>query len=196
VRRIAALVLAAGRSTRMGGANKLTLPLRGAPLVCHAVDALYGTSVSEIVVVTGHDEAAVRAALRDRGVSFTHNPDYASGMGSSIAAGIAVVADADAVLLCLGDMPAVPAIVVEALIAAFTTPDAIVLPVHEGRRGHPVLFGSSHFPALRALSGDRGARDILAAASSDVIEIGCEDPGIHHDVDTPADLAGSIADEL
>jgi molybdenum cofactor cytidylyltransferase len=196
VKRIAALVLAAGRSTRMGAANKLTLPLRGEPLVCHAVDTLYGTSVSEIVVVTGHEAAAVRAALHDRDVSFTHNADYASGMASSIAAGIAVVADADAVLLCLGDMPAVPPIVVEALIAAATTPDTIVLPVHEGRRGHPVLFGSGHFPALRALTGDRGARDVLTAASEDIIEIGCEDPGIHRDIDTAEDLAGASRGEL
>ncbi len=191
MKRIAALVLAAGQSTRMGDANKLTLPLRGEPLVCHAVDALYGTSVSEIVVVTGHDEAALRAALGDRSVSFVHNPSYAGGMATSISAGIAVVADADAALLCLADMPAVPALVIEALIAAFTSPDAIVLPVFAGRRGHPVLFGANHFPALRALSGDRGARDVLAEASSDVIEVGCEAPGIHQDIDTPEDLARS-----
>jgi molybdenum cofactor cytidylyltransferase len=175
----------------MGAENKLTLPLHGEALVCHAVDALYGTSVSEIVVVTGHEAEAVRSALVDRSVSFVHNPEFGSGMASSIAAGIAVVADADAALVCLGDMPRVPALVIEALIAAFRTHDTVVLPVEGGRRGHPVLFGANHFPALRALTGDRGARDLLAAERDHVIEVGCEAAGIHQDIDTPADLAAT-----
>ena len=191
--RVAALVLAAGSSTRMGEVNKLTLEVEDVPLVCRAVDALYGTSVSEIIVVTGHDEAAVRAALGDRAVSFVHNERHAEGMGTSIAAGIAVVADADAALVCLGDMPDVPSVVIESLIATASESaaplDVIVVPTHDGRRGHPVLFGAHHFPALRALEGDRGAREVLEREAAHVIEVGCDDPGVRRDVDTQDDLS-------
>ena len=186
--RIAALVLAAGSSTRMGEGNKLTMPLRGKPLVCHAVDALYETSVTEIVVVTGHDADAVRAALGDRSVSFVHNERHREGMGSSIAAGIATVADADAVLICLGDMPDIPPVVIETMIATLESDTSIVVPVQDGRRGHPVLFGSAWLLELRALTGDRGARDLLDREASNLTLVACEDPGVHRDIDTPRDL--------
>ena len=186
--RIAALVLAAGRSTRMGVINKLVAPLRGKPLVVHTLDALYATSVSEIVVVTGHDAAAVERAIGERAVSFVHNERYAEGMGGSIAAGVATLADADGVLICLGDMPDIPSLVVEALIAAYDGPERIVVPMHAGRRGHPVLFGSAWLLELRGLRGDCGARDLLAQTEEHQTLVACEDPGIHRDVDTPADL--------
>jgi len=185
---VTALVLAAGRSTRMGESNKLTLDLDGKPLLCHAVDTLLATSVDEIHVVTGHEADSVRACLAGRRVSFVHNPDYASGMASSIAAGIRTVANADAILLCLGDMPDLPANVVEALIAAFDTADAIVLPVCDGRRGHPVLFGAAHFASLEKLSGDRGARDLLDRGDVRIVEVATDQIGVHRDVDTPRDL--------
>lgn len=186
--RIAAIVLAAGRSTRMGDANKLTLPLGGKPLVCHVVDTLLASDVGAVHVVTGHEAQAVEQALADRPVSFVHNPDFATGMASSIAAGIRAVADADAALLCLADMPDLSVSTVAALLRAWDAADVIALPVRGGRRGHPVLFGAAHFEALRRLRGDRGARDLLACAAPHIVEVQTADPGVHFDVDTPDDL--------
>ena len=185
--RVAAIVLAAGRSTRMGDANKLTLDWRGQPLVARVVDALASTSVDRVCVVTGHQADEVSGALAGREVELVPNPDHATGMASSIAAGIRAVADAEAALICLGDMPEVSASTIERLVAAWDGPGTIAVPVHGARRGHPVLFGRDHFPALEALVGDRGARSLLDQGS--VLEVPVDDPGIHHDVDTPEDLA-------
>ena len=199
---IRALVLAAGTSTRMGRVNKLTADLHGKPIVARVVDALLLSRVDEIVVATGHEETGVRDAVwvgtrgrsRADDIQFLFNPNFASGMASSIAAGVpAPIEDeesADGLLICLGDMPGITSNVVNALISSFMSEKQIVVPTHAGRRGHPVLFGSRYFPALRKLVGDGGARALLADAAENVVEVESDEPGILWDVDTPEDLAG------
>ena len=190
-RRIAAIVLAAGRSERMGAANKLTLELGGTALVLRSVDAALGADVAPVLVVTGSDAESVRDALGSRHADFVHNADHAEGMGTSIAAGArALPGDIDAALLCLGDMPRVAAPHVAALCAAFddAPADAICVPVHGGRRGHPVLFAAAYRPALERLTGDHGARGILEAHPGSVIEVEVPDDGVLADIDTPADF--------
>ena len=185
---VGAIVLAAGLSRRMGS-NKLLAPLDGKPLVTHAVDAALDAGLP-VLVVTGHDAGAIRAALGDRAIDFVDAPDHAQGMGRSIAAGIDAVdrdgGDWDAAIICLGDMPRIRPELLKAL-AAEAAPDAILIPSFAGRRGNPVLWGKAHFAGLAALQGDKGGRALFV--DRPVRELPWQDDGIFADVDTPEMLA-------
>jgi molybdenum cofactor cytidylyltransferase len=192
--RVGAVVLAAGRSRRMGGANKLLAELGGRPIVAHAVDAVLATRAHPVLVVTGHEAGRVRAALAGRDLLFVHNDDHAAGLSTSLRAGIAALRDTvDAAVVCLADMPWVRPAHVEALIAAFEASDErpICVPSFERRRGNPVLWPARHFAAIRALSGDAGARALLEAQAAEVCDVPVADPGVTLDVDTPAALAAA-----
>lgn len=191
--RIEAVVLAAGRSTRYGAPNKLIADLDGQPLVGHAVAAARGSRVSSVVVVTGHDPAAVAKALDGQPVRFVANPDYRLGLSTSLRAGIAAVsASADGAIVCLGDMPRITAGHIDRLIAAFAPKEgrSIVVPTHEGKRGNPVLFGRQHFAELiEDVAGDTGARHVIGRHGDEVVEVDLGTDAIFADVDTPAALA-------
>ena len=119
-RRIAAVVLAAGRSTRMGAVNKMIAEIGGKPLVRIAAEQALASRASPVIVVTGHQRERIEAALSGLAVRFVHNPDYAEGLGTSLRVGIAAVPeDADGAIICLGDMPQVDAALIDRLIAAF-----------------------------------------------------------------------------
>ncbi len=188
--RVGALVLAAGRSRRMGD-NKLVAPLGGKPMVAHAVDALAASRAAPIVVVTGHEAERVRAALAGRPVAFAHNPDHERGLSTSLRAGLASLGDGvDGALVCLGDMPLVSAAHLEALLDAFEAEGgAICVPAFERKRGNPVLWPARHFAEMMALEGDAGARSLLDAHAADVRYVAVADPGVNVDVDTPEALA-------
>lgn len=188
--RVEAVVLAAGRSTRMHGANKLIAELDGAAVVARAVDAALASRAARVVVVTGHQAARVRAALAGRDVRFAHNRRYASGLASSLRTGLrALGPDCDGALICLGDMPWVRAADLDALIAAFArAARPICVPVRNRRRGNPVLWPARHFAALRALSGDVGARGLLRRYAREVARVPVRSAGVMRDVDTAADL--------
>jgi molybdenum cofactor cytidylyltransferase len=187
---VAAVVLVAGRSTRAGRTNKLTAPIGGVPMVAHVADAVLGSPARPVVVVTGHEASAVRAALEGRDVTFVHNPDFADGMATSIRTGIAAVPeDAVAVVICLGDMPALAGADIGRLVAAFEGGGAdICVPVAGERRGNPALFARCLFPELQALSGDTGARGLIAAHADQVREVRMEGTGTLTDLDTEADI--------
>ena len=138
--KIMGLVLAAGKSTRMG-ANKLLADLGGKPLMRHCVEALLASNVKEIIVVTGNEAEGVKDALKPLAVSFIHNPQFAEGLSTSLKCGIeAVRADADGVLICLADMPLIDATTVNQLVSAFDTAEhrSICVPTYNGIRGNPV----------------------------------------------------------
>lgn len=184
--RVAAVVLAAGRSSRMGGVNKLVADLGGEPMVARVVALALATALDPVVVVTGYDAEAVRAALDPR-VRTVHNVRHREGIGSSVAAGIAALdPSVDGALICLGDMPGVSPGTLESLLEAFrsATGPAVCVPVHGGRRGNPVLWGSSFFSELAALSGDRGARRLMGPHAHLVRQVAVDDPGVLMDVDT------------
>ncbi|MFN3671038.1 MAG: NTP transferase domain-containing protein [Bosea sp. (in: a-proteobacteria)] len=188
---VAGLVLAAGRSTRMGEDNKLLLELRGKPMLRHAAEAQLASKARPVLVVTGHQREAVEAALTGLDVAFVHNPAYAEGLAASLRAGIAAVPeDAPGVIVSLGDMPNVTAPVLDRLAQAFTdAPEALaVAPTLLGQRGNPVLLSRALFPAVAALTGDQGARRLLEEAGEAVIEVPLDDPAIALDVDTPEAL--------
>jgi molybdenum cofactor cytidylyltransferase len=184
----AAVVLAAGLARRMGR-QKLLLDLNGKPVIRWSVEAVL-PRVDEVIVVTGHQEADVRAALAGLAVRFARNPRPEDGQGSSIAAGIAAVSPAArAALIALGDQPRLPAEIVPALLDAFAGGGAaIVAPVYRGTQGTPVVFGAAVFPELRALAGDVGARAVVRARPERVRLIDFDLP-VPDDVDTPEDYA-------
>lgn len=188
---VAAVVLAAGRSTRMAPVNKLTAPFAGRPLVGHAVEAALASKAAEVVVVTGYQSGAVMTALAGRDLRFVYNPDFATGMASSLKAGISSLSEgvAGAVVL-LGDMPQVSAAVVDALIDAFRASSGgrICQPRFDGRPGNPVLLPARLFPAVADLTGDQGAKPLLAAEAQDILGVDVDSAAIHMDVDSAADL--------
>lgn len=198
-RRVAAIVLAAGGSSRMGERNKLLVDLAGEPLVARTVDTLLHSHARPVVVVTGHQRDAVEAALDGKDVTLVHNASWADGMSTSIRAGLdALPDDVAGAMLALGDMPFVRPKDVEALIQAFAPEGGapICVPMHDRKRGHPVVWAKRFFHELHTLSGDVGARAVLDAHMDEVHLVPIEDPGVHVDVDTPEALAAVRAGDL
>jgi molybdenum cofactor cytidylyltransferase len=186
---VVALLLAAGRSTRMQGHNKLLLPLGGQPLVTHAARALARSAVTGVIAVTGHDRGSVERTLEGESLTRVHNPAYETGMASSLKVGLAAIpGDADGVLVCLGDMPAVRPVDIDRLIAAFDPAAGhdIIVPVFGGKRGNPVLLARRFFPDILRCEGDTGARQVVAANPDAVFEVEMETASILADADTPA----------
>jgi molybdenum cofactor cytidylyltransferase len=188
--RVAAIVLAAGRSTRMGPENKLLADLGGKPMVRHVVEAALASTARPVLVVTGHQAAQVADALAGLDVTLVANPAYATGLASSLKAGIrAVPAACDGALILLGDMPRVAPGHIERLIAALAAePESIIVPVHDGQRGNPVLWPRRYFSELLQLEGDAGARRLFAAHPGAVREVAAADDAILSDIDTPEAL--------
>ncbi len=193
--RVAALVLAAGQSRRMGERNKLLATVGGQPLVSHMVDAALASRAAPVIVVTGHQADEVRAALGERAVEVVHNRDYAHGLSTSLKAGLAALpADAEGVLIGLGDMPRIGAAQIDRLIAAFNPLEgrAIVVPTVHGKRGNPVLFATRFVPEMREIGGDVGARHLIGEHDDEVVEIEMEDDAALVDIDTPEALAALL----
>ena len=190
--RIVAILMAAGRSSRMGGANKLLSEVAGKTMVAHAADALLASRARPIVVVVGHEAAKVRAAIGDRPLTVVENSAYASGMASSLKAGLlALPVDIDGVLVCLADMPRISPEVLDRLISAFNPIEgrAICLPVWEGKRGNPVLWAKRFFPDMGSLAGDVGARHLIGQYAELVVEVPMPNDSVLLDIDTPDALA-------
>jgi molybdenum cofactor cytidylyltransferase len=198
-RRVTALILAAGKSSRMGGPNKLVARLDGKPLVRHAAEAALASHADEVVVVTGHQGERVREALAGLPLRFVDNPRFAEGLSTSLTAGIeALDEDVGAALVLLGDMPLVSTALIDQLIAAHR-PEAgahVVVPVTEGRRGNPVLWGRRFFADLKRVTGDQGGRAILTAHPEAIAEVAVTGQGAFLDLDTPqalAEVGGTLA---
>ncbi|MDX2312452.1 MAG: molybdopterin-binding/glycosyltransferase family 2 protein [Gammaproteobacteria bacterium] len=189
--RIAALVLAAGQSRRMGSRNKLLASVDGVPMVVRAVDAAMAGVNAGVYVVTGHEHEQVAGALAGRDVHVVHNPRYADGLSTSLAQGLAALGpEVDGALVCLGDMPRVTTSHIKHLVEAFDPLEgrAICVPMWEGKRGHPVLWARRFFPEMVEIKGDVGARHLLGEYAELVAEIPVADDGVLVDVDSPAAL--------
>ena len=189
--RVSALVLAAGRSTRMGPVNKLLALLGGRAMVRAVVDELAGSSVRPVVAVTGHEAERVEEALAGAGVHLVHNPEYRQGLSGSIRAGLAALPEsAEAAVICHGDMPLVTSAHVDRLVAAFDPAEGreICVPVFEGKRGNPVLFARRFFDEIAAVRGDVGARHLIGEYEEYVCEVAMGDRAVLVDVDSPQAL--------
>lgn len=184
---LTALLLAAGEGTRFGGGKMLARLPDGMPLGLRAAARL-APVVSDLRVVVRAEDAATATAFETAGHTVVRCPDAALGMAHSLACGIRASADSAAWLVALGDMPAIAHSSLVALIAQWRARDRIVVPVHGGALGHPVIFPARYRDELLALRGDRGARAVLNAHRDDVDEVALDDPGVLRDIDTPADL--------
>lgn len=193
---IGAIILAAGQSRRMGPRNKLLIEVNGQPLLTHVVRAVHAAGLPPPLVVTGCEAEQVRAALAGLPVRFAHNPHFAEGLSTSLRAGLDAAPESWAgALICLGDMPEVTPETLKALTAAFNPANnaSICAPTHNGKRGNPVLWGRQHFARLKALSGDVGAKHLLAELGDQVAEVETPSPGVLTDVDTPEALEALMA---
>ncbi len=184
---IVGIVLAAGLSRRMGQA-KLLLDWGGRPVIRRVVEQVAAGGVDELIVIVGHEAAAIREALKGLPARFVQNPEPEAGQASSIACGVSALAPSvQAALVVLGDQPAVPSEVIPRLLLTFRRAGkSIVAPVYGGVQGTPVLFASAVFPELRNLTGDRGARGVVEKDDDRVATVPFDLP-IPADLDTPED---------
>jgi molybdenum cofactor cytidylyltransferase len=188
---ISAIVLAAGKSERMGSPKAL-LPISGRTFLENIIDAVSRTSIEETVVVVGHHRKEIEAAVKLQSVVF--NPDYEKGMITSFQAGIRALSwDASGAVLFLVDHPLVEPATIEAMIANLA-PNRIVLPTFQGRRGHPVLFASEVLAEVLALPSSEGANIVVRKDPNRIVEVPVNAPGILVDVDTPEQFEKLLRD--
>ena len=193
--RIAAIVLAAGRSSRMGARNKLLEPIAGKSMVALVAETALRSGAAPVIVVTGFEAARIEAEMTGLEIVVARNAAFDEGLSGSLKAGLsALPPDCAGALILLGDMPAIDASVLDALTAAFTGRDAICVPMHQGRRGNPVLWGRSYFAEMTQLTGDFGAKTLMTLHADCVTEVEVGSESIFADIDTPADLARLTAD--
>ena len=189
--RIGAVLLAAGRSTRMGAANKLLAELDGAPMVARVAQRLLASRARPIIAVLGNQAEAVDAALGKLPVERVRNPEFIQGLSTSLKRGIvALPPDLDGALVCLGDMPLISGRHIDRLVAAFSPLEgrAIIVPTRRGKRGNPVLWSKRFFPEMAELAGDVGAKHLIGEHTELVSEVEMDDDAILVDIDTPEAL--------
>ena len=189
--RLATILLAAGRSQRMGEVNKLLIPIEGRPMIQLVVETIADAVSTDIYVVTGFEAERLEAGLADLDARFVFNERFQSGMGVSLAEGARAIADGDYIgaMALLGDLPYLKSDTVKLVAEIFFEHGGqrIVAPEFEGRQGHPVVFPKSCFGELANLTGDRGAKELIAARGRSVVRVEVDDPGVIRDVDTAGD---------
>lgn len=192
---VAAIVLAAGMSTRMGRL-KMLLPFGEKPMLARILETLLGArNISPVIVVTGYAEEEIGALLDIYTVIRAHNADYAAGgMLSSVQTGVrALPRDGAGFFLVLGDQPGVRVETLSTLVETWRAHDApIALPTREGRRGHPVLFASRCAAEILALTPGETLKTVVAHHNADILEVPVSDPAVLADVDTPEDYERAL----
>jgi len=190
---ICAIVLAAGRSRRMGS-QKMVLPYGRKTVIAHVVDELLASVVDETCVIVGHDGGTVTRALGDRPVKIVTNPDPDAGMLNSVRCGIRALPEAcDVVMVALGDQPGISTALVDDLARAFASGHkGIAVPECEGKRGHPLLFARSYCDEVLTSLDDLGLRGLLHAHLADVLELNVPDPATLWDMDRTQDYQEAL----
>jgi molybdenum cofactor cytidylyltransferase len=188
---ISGILLAAGESKRMEGAFKPLLKWGKRTVIGECIYQLRNSRLAEIFVVLGHRELEVRQSLAGSGVQYAINRNYRNGMLSSIKAGLEMLSpNEDAVLIALVDQPMIKSSLINRLILAFEEGDkGIVLPVYEGKHGHPIIMSTSYVDEIMQLDDDSegGLRELINANRDDWLEVAVEIPGVLEDIDSPAD---------
>lgn len=185
---VAAVILAAGQSRRMGG-PKLLLPWGEGCVLEAVLGAAKDACFERIVLVSGAYRAQVEQVARRHGVECVHNPHYAAGQSTSLIRGLEALPPDTAAMFLLADQPLMPAALLDRLIRAYQQSDGLIFQprAFSGRAGHPVLFAPSLFPELRQIRGDQGGRSLLKAHAGEIVYLPVEDERIWQDVDTPED---------
>jgi molybdenum cofactor cytidylyltransferase len=191
--KVTAIVLAAGQSRRMGAENKLLMTFNEQPMIEHVAKTLNESCLDEIIVVTGFEAEQVQNTLNDYNVKFVNNPNYEQGLSTSLITGLrSVDKTADAVIICLGDMPLVTCAGIKQLIKEFE-PDAskeICVPIYQGKRGNPILWSRRFINEMLQLEGDVGAKHLLFKYDDIVHEVPMQDSGVLLDFDTQETISG------
>jgi molybdenum cofactor cytidylyltransferase len=190
---IGAIVLAAGRSRRMG-TQKLLLPFAGQTVIGQVVDQLLAAAIDSVVVVVSGDGPAIAEALAGRRVELVTNPEPDSEMLSSIRCGLrALPANCHAALIAVGDQPAVTTALVQTLVAAYQLSGrGIVVPVADGKRGHPTILSAKYFNEILSCHDSVGLRGLLLAHTDDVHEVEIDNASLLADIDLPVDYARAV----
>lgn len=188
---LSAIVLAAGSSTRMGGANKLLLPFQSSTVIRVTVQQVLESGVAEVIVVTGFQQEQVRAALEGLPVSVVFNPFFATGMTSSIKAGVQA-SRGKAYMICLGDLPTIRSGEYRTLADYAMKLDSdlqnfIVMPRYEQVRANPVIFSNSFKPVILAHDKPEGCKEIVAANPGNVHWVDMSFDHVLRDIDTQTD---------
>ena len=186
---VSAVVLAAGMSRRMGTPKQL-LRIGGETILGRTLKNVRASNVSEIVLVLGHAAESVEKTIATDDLKIVRNPEYQDGMGTSLRAGLAAVdADAEGALIILADQPWVVSETLSRLIALHQeSRPQIIIPMHRGFRGNPVLLDRSVFPEVQALHGDVGCRAIFGDHTENILKLEVDDPGILLDIDSRDEL--------
>jgi molybdenum cofactor cytidylyltransferase len=188
--KVAAVVLAAGRSSRMAPRNKLLELIEGKPVIAHTASAALGSGAGPVIVVTGFEAERIGEALRGSNLTIVYNAGYGLGLSTSLRTGLeALPPSIDGALVLLGDMPGIEFSDLNALIAAFKNRKSICIPARDGKRGNPVLWGAAYFAEMTRITGDLGAKPLMAKYPDHVIEVPIDSDGIFADIDTPSDFA-------
>lgn len=187
------IVLAAGSSTRMG-TQKLLLPYRDDTIIGTVVNQVIASKVDQVMVVLGADHLEVKAALKGRSVEFCHNREHFGGMLSSVMCGVrSLPENANAALVFLGDQPEITSKVTDTVIEAYNEDiKGIVVPIHEHRRGHPLLIDLKYRKEIERLDLEKGLRALMHLFPEDVLEVEVDAPGILVDIDTRDDYSKAL----
>lgn len=190
---LCAIILAAGRSERMG-AQKLLLPFAQSTVIERVVDAFLHASVGAAIVVTRQGDKTIRDALGVRSVVHVENPDPDADMLSSLRCGIrALPPGATALLISPGDQPSLTSTLVRQVIEAFEQSRAkILVPVCQGRRGHPLVFDARYCPEVLTSFKGVGLLGLMETHASDVFEWPTSSEAVLEDLDTPADYRKAL----
>ena len=182
---ISAILLAAGKSKRMEGENKLIKNLRGIPLIKHSVQSILDSSINELVVVLGYQEELVKKNIdANKKIKFVYNKNFDSGMASSIKVGLENLSiKTESFFICLGDMPNINHNIYNKLIN-FQNNNEIVLPTYKGKRGNPILFSKSIKNILMEIKGDIGAKEIIDAQDKKILELEINDKAVTQNFNT------------
>jgi molybdenum cofactor cytidylyltransferase len=195
VRQVAAVILAAGEAKRFRRSpdeTKLVAELDGKPIVRHVAEAALASRAYPVLLVTGHAHEQVSSALDGLLLERIPNRDPGAGLSASLKLAVgALPSTARGAVILLGDMPRIAPSLIDRLIDAFDAAPVeplAVVPVRGGRRGNPALIGRGLFAAVRMLEGDNGARDLIAAARENILELTAGDLATEIDIDTREDL--------
>ena len=180
-----AIVPAAGESKRMGS-PKMLLPYNGMTVIEQVIENLLSAGISNILIVLGSDHEEILSKINGYHVSHCYNEDYRRGMLSSVQCGLASLPDNDGgVLIIPGDQPMIGQVQISLVIKTWSeSGKGIVMPVHNGKRGHPLIFNMKYRSEVMSLPDAKGLRELAVMHPDDIMEAETDDPAVLRDIDT------------